>query len=81
MAARWSVDADGTLRRAWPIPGEESRVRAYGWVAANETTGVIEGCDRAVDSALLEMLDAAFPGRRWFEAGPEPEAESLPMAA
>lgn len=67
MACRWHIDAEETLRFFWPAPGGERACVAMGWVAADSGTGVIEACPGGVTDGMLRMLQAAFPGRRWFE--------------
>jgi len=80
IAVRWHVDADHTLRLAWPQPGDEAACVALGWVAADRPIGVITAPDTGLPDHLLDLLDHRFPGRRWF-AGEWTAADTPPRLA
>ena len=66
VATRWWIDDSAQLHDSWPEPGFESSGLAVGWVAADRPIGVIEFPSDGLAAELIEMLDARFPGRRWF---------------
>ncbi|MEM7754409.1 MAG: hypothetical protein AAF297_02110 [Planctomycetota bacterium] len=66
IGLRWHIDARNTLRVGWPDPVGAHEAVALGWVAEDRAIGVIEAPRSGLSDDQLDILDARFPGRRWF---------------
>jgi hypothetical protein len=66
IGLRWHITRSGDLRIGWPAPGLETTVLSMGWMTDDARIGIIEIPDSPVDVGILEILEARFPGRRWF---------------
>lgn len=67
IGMRWWIGEDNTLNMGWPEPGKEADCAAIGWVAADQAFGVIDAPSSILGSSVLDVLEAKFPHRRWYQ--------------
>ncbi|MFG0305413.1 MAG: hypothetical protein ACF8Q5_04275 [Phycisphaerales bacterium JB040] len=73
-AARWTMEPTGKIRLGAPArsPRSARPARADGWIDASGHIGAVETVDgepahvELLPSEVLDLLEARFPGTRWF---------------
>lgn len=69
-AKQWIMEPSGKIRFGTPVAGKV--MRAFGWVDTTGHIGGVENVDgepatvELLPSEVLDLLEARFPGTRWF---------------